>query len=206
MNSEPTPGGLPPVVMELVNQLSRFPGVGKKSALRMALYVMRSSREFAESCSAAIIAVKDRVSFCQTCWTFSEADPCPICMDLRRDHTRICVVEGPGDVIALEKAGGWDGVYHVLGGALAPLEGIGPDHLKLDQLVERLQRASVKEIVIATNPTPEGDTTALYIARLVKPLGVLVTRIARGVPVGSDLELADDTTLVQSLRGRSEIK
>lgn len=192
--------------MTLVDRLASFPGVGRKSALRMALYVMRTPREFAQAMSEALLAVKDRIAFCSECGTLAEQDPCPVCSDQRRDHSLICVVEEPGDVIALERTGGWSGVYHVLGGAIAPLDGIGPDQIRCEQLNQRVRRGGVKEVVVATNPTSEGETTALYIARMLQDTGVRITRIARGVPMGSDLELVDETTLQQALAGRGEMK
>ncbi len=197
--------GLPPVVNELVERLAGFPGIGKKSALRMALHVLRSERGFARTLAESLLAVKDRIGLCKTCWTLSEQDPCPICADHRRDHGLICLVEESGDIIAVERTDSWDGVYHVLGGAISPLDGIGPDQLRIDELRRRIEADSVQEIVVATNPTSEGETTALYIARMCKPLDVKVTRIARGVPMGSDLELVDNNTLQQSLQGRAEI-
>ncbi len=197
--------GLPPTVVSLADDLAKFPGIGRKSALRMALHILRSSRDFAQSLSDSLMAVKDRVSFCQTCWTLSEENPCPICTDSNREHNLICVVEEPGDVIAIERTGCWRGVYHVLGGAISPLDGIGPDQLRIDALVERTKKGDITEIVVATNPTPEGETTALYIARIFSNADLKITRIARGVPVGSDLELVDDSTLQQSIEGRGEI-
>jgi len=195
---------LPPAVQELVHNLAGFPGVGKKTALRMALYVMRNPRTFAEGLAESLLGVKDRVKFCTTCWTLSESDPCPICSDARRNHSIICVVEEAGDILAFERTGGWRGTYHVLGGAIAPLDGIGPETLRMEELRRRAS-AGVSEVVVATNATSEGETTALYISRMLKPLGVKVTRIARGIPVGSDIELVDDNTLQASLKGRSEI-
>ncbi len=206
MEQRSTISGLPPVVQTLVERLTAFPGIGRKSALRMALYVMRSDSEFARSLADALLAVKDKISFCRTCWTLSQTDPCPICADTRRDHSLICVVEEPGDVIAIERTGSWRGVYHVIGGAISPLDGVGPEQLRLEPLLERVKQDGIKEVVVATNPTAEGETTALYIARMLGQTGVRVTRIARGVPMGSDLELVDDTTLQQSLEGRMEIK
>jgi len=206
MNEKSAPSGLPPAVLSLAERLAGFPGVGRKSALRMALHVLRSPREFAQSLADALIAVKDRVSFCRTCWTLSEEDPCPICADNHRDHGLICVVEEPGDVIAIERTDSWRGVYHVLGGAISPLDGIGPDEIRIEPLLRRIGEGSIREIVVATNPTSEGETTALYIARVCQPLGVRVTRIARGIPMGSDIELVDDNTLQQSLDGRTEIE
>ncbi len=197
--------GLPPVVHELVDNLSGFPGVGKKSALRMALYVLRSDRLFAQTLAESLLAVKDKVGLCKTCWTLSEKNPCPICIDHHRDQSMICLVEEPGDIIAIERTECWKGVYHVLGGAISPLDGIGPEQLRLHELRNRVEANKIREIVVATNPTAEGETTALYIARMFQSNDVKITRIARGVPMGSDLELVDNNTLMQSLAGRSEI-
>ena len=206
MTDKSSPSGLPPAVIELADHLARFPGVGRKSALRMAMYILRSPRDTAQSLADALIAVKDRVAICHTCWTLAEQDPCPICADSHRDQGLVCVVEEPGDVIAIERTGAWRGVYHVLGGAISPLDGVGPDEIRIDQLIKRLEKGSIREVVVATNPTSEGETTALYLARLCRPLGVKVSRIARGVPMGSDLELVDDNTLQQSLAGRGEME
>lgn len=205
MDFKESQSGLPPTVSNLVDKLSAFPGVGRKSALRMAMYVLRQPRDFAEELSNSLTAVKDKVAFCRTCWTMSEQDPCPICSDPRRDHSAVCVVEEARDMIAIERTGGWRGVYHVLGGAISPLDGVGPEQIRLDPLLERAESGEISEIVVATNPTTEGETTALYIARFIGPTGVRITRIARGVPMGSDLELVDDTTLQQSLDGRVDI-
>lgn len=202
MQTRETVSGLPPTVLTLVDKFATFPGVGKKSALRMAMYILRGSRGFAEELSNALMDVKDKVAFCHTCWTLSEQDPCPICCDHNRDSRCVCVVEEARDMIAIERTGCWRGVYHVLGGAISPLDGISPEQLKLDQLLERVKRDLVKEIVIATNPTSEGETTALYIARMMSSIDVRITRIARGVPMGSDIELVDDNTLQQSFEGR----
>jgi recombination protein RecR len=206
MSDRLSPSGLPPAVLELADNFTRFPGVGRKSALRMAMYVLRSPRAEAQSLADALLAVKDRVGFCRTCWTLSEEDPCPVCSDTRRDHSLVCVVEEPGDVIAIERTGAWQGVYHVLGGAISPLDGVGPDEIRIIQLIARIKEGNIQEVVVATNPTSEGETTALYIARVCRPLGVKITRIARGVPIGSDIELVDDNTLQQSLEGRGEMK
>jgi len=203
MDFKDNPSGLPPTVLDLIDHLAKFPGIGRKSAQRMAVYVLRGSRDFAESLSKSLIAVKDKVSFCRTCWMLSEEDPCFICSNSKRDHTKVCVVEESGDVIAIEKTGGWDGLYHVLGGAISLLDGIGPDQLRLDPLKARVENSDISEIVVATNPTSEGETTALYIARLFKNSDVQVSRIARGVPIGADLELVDENTLQQSLLGRT---
>lgn len=198
--------GLPPSVVTLIDKLARLPGVGKKSAQRMAMHVLRSPREYAADLADSLLAVKDKVAWCHTCWILSESDPCPICSESRRDRRKVCVVEESGDVIAIDKTGIWNGLYHVLGGAISPLDGVGPDALRLGALRERCADGSVEEIVVATNPTSEGETTALYIARMFKGSPVRVTRIARGVPVGSDLELVDETTLQQSMQGRTRME
>jgi recombination protein RecR len=200
------PSGLPPSVLELIDRLAKFPGVGKKSAQRMALHVLRNERDFADSLAASIVAVKDKVAVCQTCWMLSEEDPCTICSNHRRDHSKVCLVEDSGDVIAIEKTGGWSGLYHVLGGAISPLDNIGPEQLQIDSLIDRIRAGGIEEIVVATNPTSEGETTALYIARLLQNTDISVTRIARGIPVGADIELVDDNTLTQSLENRTEIR
>lgn len=189
-----------------MDRLAHFPGVGRKSALRMALFVLRSPREYADELIEAIRAVKDKISFCGICGTMSEQNPCPVCADTQRDHSRICVVEETRDMLALERSGAWRGVYHILGGALAPLDGVGPDQLRLGDLSNRVRSGGVAEVVVATNPTADGEATALYIARMLASTGVQVTRIARGVPVGGDIELVDDSTLQQSLNGRRELR
>ena len=200
------PSGLPPSVLELIDRLAKFPGVGRKSAQRMALHVLRNERDFADSLAASIVAVKDKVAVCRTCWMLSEEDPCTICCNSRRDHSKVCLVEDSGDVIAIEKTGGWSGLYHVLGGAISPLDNIGPEQLQIDSLIDRIRAGGIEEIVVATNPTSEGETTALYIARLLQNTDISVTRIARGIPVGADIELVDDNTLTQSLENRTEIR
>ena len=206
MENKPIIPGLPPAVTTLVERFTSLPGIGRKSALRMALYVMRSPSETARGLAEAVLAVKERIGFCSVCGTLAEQDPCPICSDQRRDHSLICVVEEPGDVIALERTGAWKGIYHVLGGAIAPLDGVGPDQIRMEQLNQRVRQGGVREVVVATNPTAEGETTALYIARMLQDASITVTRIARGVPMGSDLELVDDTTLQKALEGRGEMK
>lgn len=197
--------GLPPIVGELVEKLSRLPGLGRKSALRIALHILRGNPQEANELAATIQAVKERVKFCHTCWTLSEEDPCPLCTDPTRDHSMICVVEEPGDVALIERTGAWKGIYHVLGGAISPLDGIGPDQLHLKELEERIKRGGIKEVVVATNPTPEGEATAIYISQSLKSYGIAITRIARGVPVGSDLEFVDENTLLEALKGRRDI-
>ena len=188
----------------LVDRLAELPGIGKKTAQRLAFHIMKQSSDEALSLARAIENVKRKVTNCSQCYNLTEQDPCTICSDTHRDRSLICVVENPSDVNALEKAGVFRGVYHVLGGALSPLDNIGPDDIRIDELVGRLD-GTVKEVIVATNPTVEGEATALYIADRLAGSGVRVTRIARGLPVGGDLELADKVTLARSLEGRQNI-
>ncbi|HTR97062.1 MAG TPA: recombination mediator RecR [Candidatus Acidoferrales bacterium] len=196
----------------LIEELVRLPSVGQKSAQRLALHLLRVPREDALRLAEAIRAVRERVGFCGTCGNFSEGDPCAICRDPQRDPGLLCVVEQPGDVLALERTGAFRGRYHVLGGALSPLEGTSPEQLRIRELLERLRpsapdgTAEVREIILATNPNVNGEATALYLSRLVAPLGIKVTRIARGVPMGSDLEYSDLVTLSRALEGRHEVE
>ncbi len=194
--------GLPPAVTALQQELTRLPSIGKKSALRMALYLLKADRETVEQLARAIVDVKDKVKVCSVCGFLSDRDPCPICTDAKRDSSLVCVVEAPGDIIALEKGSIFHGKYHVLGGSLAPLEGIGPEELRIEELKQRVEAEGITEAIIATNPTPEGEQTAMYLSRELRPMGVKVSRIARGIPVGSDLENADDLTLTRALEGR----
>jgi recombination protein RecR len=189
----------------LIEELTRLPSIGPKSAQRLALHLLRASREDALRLAEAIRAVKERVRFCSVCGNFAEEDPCALCRDPGRDGSVVCVVEQPGDVLAFERTGQFRGRYHVLGGALSPLDGTHPEDLRIRQLLERLQREPIKEIILATNPNVAGEATALYLSRLLAPLGVRVTRIARGVPMGSDLEYSDLVTLARALEGRREV-
>ena len=188
----------------LVNKLTGLPGIGKKTAQRLAFHIMKVSSEEALGLAKAIEDVKNKVTHCSRCLNLTEEDPCSICADMKRDQSLICIVENPSDVNALEKAGVFCGVYHVLGGALSPLDNIGPDDIHLRELEQRLD-GSVTEVIVATNPTVEGEATAIYIAGRLAQSGVRVTRIARGLPVGGDLELADMVTLARSLDGRMDI-
>jgi recombination protein RecR len=190
---------------QLIAELTKLPSVGQKSAQRLALHLLRASREEALQLAEAIRAVKEHVGFCGVCGNFSEQDPCLICRDEQRDGSLVCVVEQPVDVLAFERTGQFKGRYHVLGGALSPLDGTHPEDLRIRQLLERLQREPIKEIILATNPNVAGEATALYLSRLLAPLGVRVTRIARGVPMGSDLEYSDLVTLARALEGRREV-
>ena len=196
---------LPASLQDLVDQFKRLPGIGAKSAQRLAFHVLRTPREDAERLCTAIRDVKDRVTYCTTCNNITDVDPCPLCTDDARDHRVICVVEEPQDVNVVDKTGGFKGVYHVLMGAISPLQGVGPDDLKIKGLLARIGVDGVDEVILATNPTVEGEATAIYLARLIKPLGVRVTRIAMGIPVGSDLEFADDLTMGKALEGRREV-
>ena len=190
---------------QLIAELTKLPSVGQKSAQRLALHLLRASREEALQLAEAIRAVKEHVGFCGLCGNFSEQDPCLICRDEQRDGSLVCVVEQPVDVLAFERTGQFKGRYHVLGGALSPLDGTHPEDLRIRQLLERLQREPIKEVLLATNPNVAGEATALYLSRLLAPLGVRVTRIARGVPMGSDLEYSDLVTLARALQGRREV-
>ncbi len=185
----------------LIGELSKLPGIGRKTAQRLALHLLKTDNEDADRLANAIVEVKRRIRYCSVCWNITEKDPCSICSNQSRDHTAICVVEDPSDVLAIEKTNEFHGVYHVLGGALSPLEGVSPEQLKVKELLSRL-KGGVNEIILAMNPDVEGEATTIYLGNLLKPLGIRVTRIARGVPVGGDLEFADEATLVRALEGR----
>jgi recombination protein RecR len=189
----------------LIEQLQRLPGIGPKSAQRLAFHVLKTPREDVDRLAGALTAVKDRVTYCSVCNNITDTDPCGLCGSSERDHRLICVVEDPQNAAAIEKARGFRGVYHVLLGALSPLQGIGPDDLKIKGLLGRVEQGGVEEIILATNPNVEGEATAIYLARLLKPLGVKVTRIAMGVPVGSDLDYTDEITMQKALEGRRTI-
>jgi len=190
----------------LVDELTRLPSIGRKTAQRIAFHLLRASREEALTLAEAIVAVKEKVGLCTECGNYSEQSPCVICADPERDPGLLGVVEQPVDVVAIERTGAFRGRYHVLGGALSPLEGTSPDQLRIRQLLERLRTGEVLEIILATNPNVNGEATALYLSRLIAPLGVKVTRIARGVPMGSDLEYSDLVTLARALEGRREVE
>ncbi len=196
---------LPDSLQRLIDQLQKLPGIGAKSAQRLAFHILKTPREDAERLIEAIRDVKDRVTYCSLCNNITDSDPCSICSNAGRDHRTICVVEEPQNVNVVEKTGGFKGAYHVLMGTLSPLQGVGPDDLKIKGLLSRVGVGAVDEVILATNPTVEGEATALYLARLLKPLGVRVTRIAMGIPVGSDLEYADDVTMTRSMEGRREL-
>ena len=196
---------LPASLQNLIDQFKRLPGVGAKSAQRLAFHVLKTPREDAERLCEAIREVKDRVTYCTVCNNFTDVDPCVYCVDPARDHRLVCVIEEPQNVNVVEKTGGFRGVYHVLLGSLSPLQGVGPDDLKIRGLLSRIESDHIEEIILATNPTVEGEATAIYLARLLKPLGVRVTRIATGIPVGSDLEYADELTMGKAMEGRREV-
>jgi recombination protein RecR len=189
-------------INRLIQNLARLPGVGEKTASRLALYILRSSREEALDLARSIVAVKDKISMCKVCCNLTEEDPCKICSSGRRERDIICVVEEPGDLIALETGGEFRGLYHVLHGVISPLDGINPDDIRIQELINRLKNGQVKEVIVATNPTTNGNATALYLSNLIKPLGITVTRIAQGIPMGGDIEYTDQVTLKKALEGR----
>jgi recombination protein RecR len=195
---------LPDPLVRLIEELQRLPGIGPKGAQRLAFHILRTPREQADRLVEAVRDVKERVTYCSVCNNITDADPCTFCSNGARNHHVICVVEEPQNVTAIERTREFKGVYHVLMGALSPLQGIGPDDLKIKGLLTRLQDG-VSEVILATNPNVDGEATAIYLARLLKPLGVKVTRIAMGVPVGSDLEYADEVTMHKALEGRREV-
>ncbi len=190
---------------ELINQFARLPGIGKKTAARLAYNILEQPPEQAHRFAEALINARDKIHFCKCCQALTDLEVCGICADENRDRTIICVVSEPKDILAFEKTREFHGLYHVLHGVISPLDGIGPDQLRLKELMTRLSSGEVKEIIVATNPNVEGEATASYISRLVKPMGIKVTRLAYGVPVGADLEYADEITLARALEGRNEI-
>jgi recombination protein RecR len=189
-------------VEQLTEQFAQLPGIGRKTAHRLALYVVKMTREDVVTFAKALVNVKDKVRYCSLCSNITESDPCLICSNTKRDRSLICVVEQPTDVLALERTNEFKGLYHVLGGALSPLDGVGPEDLRIKELLQRLSNANVDEVILALNPNVEGEATTLYLSKLLKPLGMKVTRIARGLPVGTDLEYADEATLSRALEGR----
>lgn len=196
----------PPALEKLVEQFARLPGVGRKSAQRLAFYVLNLPEAEAKEFADAIVSAKEHVTCCPVCQNLTEGDgPCAICASFKRDHSLICVVADPKDVIAMERSGEYNGLYHVLHGVISPMNHVGPDDLKVSELVSRVAAGGVEEVVMATNPDTEGETTAMYLSRLLKPFDVKVTRLAYGIPVGSHLEYADDATLMRALEGRREM-
>ena len=198
-----------PALARLIQLLGKMPGIGEKSAARLAFFILRGDDSYAHDLAVAVEAVKRETRFCSSCYALTEADPCDLCSDPKRDHAMLCVVEEPSDVFAVERAHGFRGLYHVLHGAISPLDGRGPEQLRIKELVRRLEggegTTGISEVVIATNPTVEGEATAVYLARLIKPLGISVSRIAYGVPVGGNLEYVDQATIGRALKGRQQM-
>jgi recombination protein RecR len=192
-------------ISNLIDQLKRLPGIGQKTAQRLAFHILRTDMEDAEALAAAILGAKNNLHECSICNNITDTDPCVFCRNPARSQKLICVVEEPHNIMPVEKTRGYSGLYHILGGALSPLNGVGPDQLNIKSLLERLKKGAVEEIIIATNPTTEGEATAVYLSKLIKPLGVRVTRIGMGIPVGSDLEYADEVTMSKAMEGRREL-
>jgi len=195
----------PAPVARLIEQFAKLPGIGSKTAQRLAFFVLNMPEAEARGLARAIVEAKQKTKYCSICGNLTDVDPCFICNNPNRDNTLICVVEEPRDVVAMEKTREFKGVYHVLHGAISPMEGIGPEDINIKDLLKRLSQNDVKEVIVATNPNVEGEATAMYISKLIKPLGVKVTRIAHGIPVGGDLEYADEVTLTKALEGRREM-
>jgi recombination protein RecR len=191
-------------VENLIRRLMGLPGIGEKTAIRLSLHILRSPKDEMEALARAILDVKQKIRACSTCFNFTEEDPCPVCQNPARQTGIMCVVEDPGDLMAIESIQGFHGVYHVLHGVLSPLDGIGPEELRISELVERVRKGAFKEVIIATNPSVEGEATSLYVAQVLKPLGVRVTRIAYGLPAGGDVQYADRLTLGKALENRRE--
>ena len=195
----------PEPVGRLINELTKLPGIGPRTAQRLAFHILQQPTINVERLAQAIVRARKKTGYCSNCWNITDRDPCVLCSSKQRDQGIICVVQDTRDVIAMEKTREFKGVYHVLGGAISPMDGIGPDDIKLKELLERLQNGKVREIILATNPTVEGEATAMYMAKLIKPLGVKVSRIAHGLPVGGDLDYVDEVTLIKAMEGRREM-
>ncbi len=192
-------------IARLIEELNKLPGIGPKSAQRLTYHLLRAPKEEVEALAEAIRAIKERLTLCSTCLNITDSDPCVTCRDEKRDRTKICVVEEPIDILPLERTKKYNGLYHVLHGVIAPTEGIGPEELRIKELLSRLNGGVVTEVILATNPNLEGEATAMYLQRLIAPLGIRITRLARGLPYGGDLEYADDVTLSRALEGRQEM-
>jgi recombination protein RecR len=199
-------GIYPPSLENLIEQFSRLPGIGQKSAARMALFILKSDRGLAEDLAGSLLDVKDRISFCSVCFNLTDQDPCPLCLDENRNNGTLCVVEGPGDQLALEESGSFKGRYHVLHGALSPLDGVGPEDLKIGELLSRLTQENVNEVILATNPTTEGEATASFLAGILADKNVAVSRIALGIPMGGDLKYMDRMTLQYAVKTRMKVE
>lgn len=195
----------PPTLQNLIDEFAKLPGIGPKSAQRIAFFLLGRDEDEVENLAVSITDARNKLGFCMTCFNLSDTGECSICSDNRRDHALLCVVEEPRDVVAMEKTKDFRGRYHVLGGALSPLNGIGPDKIRMAELFERVRQGAVQEIIIATNPNLEGEATAMYISKQIKPLGIRVTKLASGLPVGGDIEFADEVTLSRALEGRREL-
>jgi recombination protein RecR len=206
VNEEINMGIYPQSLENLIEQFSKLPGIGQKSAARMALFVLRSDRSLAQELARSLLEVKDRIAFCSICFNLTDKDPCPICRDEARNIGSICVVEGPGDQLALEESGSFKGRYHVLHGALSPLDGVGPEDLKIGELLSRLKHEHITEIILATNPTTEGEATASFLSGILSDKNITVTRIALGVPMGGDLKYMDRMTLQYALKSRMKVE
>jgi recombination protein RecR len=198
-------GAAPAPVSKLIDEFHKLPGVGPKSAQRLTYHLLRIPHDEAVALAQAIVELKERTVLCSTCQNVTESDPCGICRDDARDRTAICVVEEPLDILAVERTRGFHGLYHVLHGVISPMDGIGPDDLKINELLGRLRNGAVTEVIMATNPNLEGEATAMYVSRLLTPMGIRVTRLARGLPMGSDLEYADDVTLSRAIENRQDV-
>lgn len=192
-------------VARLIEELSKLPGIGPKSAQRLTYYLLRAPQEYAQALAQAVLEVKEKIVLCSVCQNITDSDPCAICRDEQREQSIICVVEEPLDILALERTGSYKGLYHVLHGAISPVDGVGPDDLKVRELLARLKDGRVREVIMATNPNLQGEATAMYLSRLIAPLGIRMTRLARGLPMGADLEYADNITLARALEGRQEV-
>jgi recombination protein RecR len=199
-----TPSAAAPVA-RLIQEFHKLPGIGPKSAQRLTYYLLRVPQEEALALAQAILEVKEKIAFCSVCQNLTDTDPCLICDNPQRDRSQICVVEEALDILALERSGSYHGLYHVLHGVISPMDGVGPEDLKVEELLERLRGGDVSEVILATNPNLEGEATAMYLSRLLRPLGLRLTRLARGLPTGADLEYADDLTLARALEGRQEV-
>jgi recombination protein RecR len=193
-----------PALERVIHELCKLPSVGRKTAQRLAFHLLKAPREEAEALARAILELRERLGFCKRCFNLAEGELCPVCADPRRDASLICVVEEPSNVLAIERTGAFRGLYHVLGGALSPLKDVGPDELRIRELMQRLGAGGVREVVLATNPDVEGEATAVYLSRLLHPLGLQVTRLAQGLPAGGDLEFTDDLTLRRAVEGRRD--
>ncbi len=197
--------GLPESISKLINELAKLPGIGEKNATRLAFHIFRSPKIYSESLAQAIIDTKTKVILCNNCFNFASESPCYICRDTERDNSSICVVEEPLDQLAIERSREFRGKYHILHGVISPIEGVGPEDLRIKELITRLESNSVKEVIVATNPSVEGEATALYLSKIIKPLGIEVSRIAHGIPMGGDIEYIDEITLGRAIRDRKHI-